>query len=137
MFYSFRVPLKGAILSRLASKWIVYLCLLILSTLSIAQNIHQENTLTLTSAIKRSLRENPSLKVFKFRQDSLDGQHQSQNLKPAYDVGFEAEKDRRPERIEGDLHGEERQGVGAAFARTDTGGGDGHCDIEKRPHNRE
>ena len=91
MFNYFRVPLKGALLSRLSSKPIFYISLLMLSPWSIAQNISEESTLTLSSAIKRTLEENPSLKVFRFRQTALDGQQQTSTLNPAYEIGFEAE----------------------------------------------
>jgi len=85
------------------SKWAIYLPLLIasLSVFSpIAHSISEgkgegnllaKNTLTLSSAIKRTLQNNPSLNVFKFRQSGLDGQLQSKRLRPAYDVGFEME----------------------------------------------
>ena len=50
-----------------------------------------ENTLTLASAIQRALKENPAFKVFTVRQKSLNGQQQTQDLAPAYQLGFEAE----------------------------------------------
>ena len=48
-------------------------------------------TLTLATAIKRTLAENPAFKVFTLRQASLDGQQQTQALAPGYQLGFEAE----------------------------------------------
>ena len=48
-------------------------------------------TLTLTTAIKRTLAENPAFKVFTLRQAALDGQQQTQALSPGYQLGFEAE----------------------------------------------
>ncbi|NQZ22975.1 MAG: TolC family protein [Colwellia sp.] len=99
MHYFTNVPAKGAKKSWLSSKLMIHLSAFILS-LSVfspmAQSINekkmlQEKTLTLSSAIKRTLKDNPALKVFKFRQSALDGQLQSQNLRPAYDVGFEME----------------------------------------------
>jgi len=100
MFYTFSVPLKSATLSQLSKKWIVVINLLVLSLstyspLSLAQSLDKATTegsiLTLSSAIKRTLKENPSLKVFKFRQGDLAGQLQSQGLKPGYEIGFEME----------------------------------------------
>ncbi|MFT4927134.1 MAG: cobalt-zinc-cadmium efflux system outer membrane protein, partial [Phenylobacterium sp.] len=51
----------------------------------------QASSLKLSDAIKRTLSEHPSLKVFKFRQAALDGQQQTQALTPAYEVAFEVE----------------------------------------------
>ncbi|NQZ25675.1 MAG: TolC family protein [Colwellia sp.] len=48
-------------------------------------------TLTLATAIKRTLAENPAFKVFTLRQAALDGQQQTQALAPGYQLGFEAE----------------------------------------------
>ena len=100
MFYTFHRPLRGAALSQLSKKWRVAIHLLVLSglaysPLSLAQSFNngvtKESRLTLSAAIKRTLKENPSLKVFKFRQDALTGQEQSQGLKPGYEIGFEME----------------------------------------------
>lgn len=55
------------------------------------KNTANKSLLTLSAAIKRTLKENPSLKVFKFRQDNLAGEQQTQSLTPAYELGFEME----------------------------------------------
>mgnify|MGYP000011004547 CR=1 FL=1 len=100
MFYNFSVPLKGTTLLQLSKKWIVVINLLTLSLwsyspLSLGQSLNKvtadENTLTLSSAIKRTLKDNPALKVFKFRQGVLEGQLQSQHLSPAFEIAFEME----------------------------------------------
>jgi len=53
--------------------------------------LHKANTLTLATAIKRTLAKNPTFNVFTLRQVSLDGQQQTQALAPAYQLGFEVE----------------------------------------------
>ncbi|MFT6897802.1 MAG: cobalt-zinc-cadmium efflux system outer membrane protein [Paraglaciecola sp.] len=50
-----------------------------------------EKLLTLSDAIRLALAENPSLKVFSFRDDALQGQLQTANLKPAYELGVATE----------------------------------------------
>jgi len=100
MFYISPVPLKDSMLPKLSKKRIAIFNLLALSfwlysPWSLAKNNNEatieKNTLTLSSAIKRTLKDNPALKVFKYRQNAITGQLQTQNLKKAYDVGFEME----------------------------------------------
>ena len=99
MHYFTNVPAKGAKKSWLSLKLMIHLPAIILSVWAfspMAESINknkllQEKTLTLASAIKRTLKDNPALKVFKFRQSALEGQLQSQNLRPSYDVGFDME----------------------------------------------
>lgn len=50
-----------------------------------------ENTLTLPQAIKRVMKENPSLKVFEFRQEALNGALTTASLRSAYELGLDAE----------------------------------------------
>lgn len=50
-----------------------------------------EKLLTLSDAIELSLAENPSLKVFSIRDVALQGQLQTANLKPAYELGVATE----------------------------------------------
>lgn len=50
-----------------------------------------EKLLTLSDAIRFSLAENPSLKVFSIRDVALQGQLQTANLKPAYELGVATE----------------------------------------------
>jgi len=64
---------------------------LLLGPSALAQEVKQPNTLTLGTAIKRTLAKNPALKVFTLRQVSLDGQHTTQALTPAYQLGVEVE----------------------------------------------
>ena len=78
-------------IARLTNHLVLCIAVLLLSPSVLAQKPEQENTLTLASAIKRSLAKNPTFKVFTLRQISLDGQQQTQALTPAYQLGFEVE----------------------------------------------
>ena len=74
---------------------VIGVALLLLSPNAIAQGNNpatdKPTTLTLATAIKRTLAENPAFKVFTLRQAALDGQQQTQALSPGYQLGFEAE----------------------------------------------
>ena len=74
---------------------VIGVALLLLSPNAIAQGNNpatdKPTTLTLATAIKRTLAENPAFKVFTLRQAALDGQQQTQALAPGYQLGFEAE----------------------------------------------
>ena len=48
-------------------------------------------TLSLQQAVKSTLNENPDLKVFAFRQDALNGQLQSAQLAPEYELSVSAD----------------------------------------------
>jgi len=50
-----------------------------------------DSSLTLSSAIQRTIDKNPSLKVFEFRDTSLQSAAEVARLLPAYEVGVEAE----------------------------------------------
>ena len=50
-----------------------------------------DSTITLTNAVQRSLSQNPSLKVFPYRYAALQGQAETAGLRPAYEMGFDAE----------------------------------------------
>lgn len=63
--------------------------LAVFSPLAHSKNVEQ--TLTLSSAIARTLEDNPQLKVFSFREQALLGKQQTQALKPRYELDFEAE----------------------------------------------
>jgi len=99
MHYFSNVPSKKANMSWLYSTKVFYLQLFILLCWAFSPLVHSKNELkrseqqhlTLSIAIERTLKDNPSLKVFKFRQNVLEGQLQSQGLSPAYEVGFEME----------------------------------------------
>ena len=75
----------------LATYLVICVTVLLLSPNVLAQEANQENTLTLATAISRTLAKNPALQVFKLRQSSLDGQQQTQALAPAYQLAFQAE----------------------------------------------
>ena len=99
MHYFSNVPLNISNMSWLNSTRGFYLQLFILLCWAFSPLVHSKNELkmseqqhlTLSIAIERTLKDNPSLKVFKFRQTVLEGQLQSQALSPAYEVGFEME----------------------------------------------
>ncbi|KGJ87572.1 TolC family protein [Colwellia psychrerythraea] len=99
MHYFSNVPLQITNISWLNATRGFYLQSFILLCWIFSSLVHSKNEiirpnqqpLTLSSAIKRTLKDNPSLKVFKFRQNALEGQLQSQGLRPAYEVGFEME----------------------------------------------
>ena len=63
---------------------------LILSTTAASAGT-SESTLSLSTALQRTLEQNPSLKVFQFRKEALVGSSFTANLKPAYEIGIEAE----------------------------------------------
>ena len=50
-----------------------------------------ENRLTLKDAMMRSIKQNPSLKVFEFRDMAFQGQLQTARLRPAYELDVETE----------------------------------------------
>jgi len=91
MFHTLNAPHNGANTLVIYWRWPIYLSLLVLSSWSLAQAEQLEHKLTLSSAIKHSLEQNPSLRVFEFRNIALRGQKEIANLRPAYEVGFEAE----------------------------------------------
>lgn len=77
--------------NRISLGKLVFIGLILGGQLSLAQAQVTNNTLTLNTAIKRTLEQNPSLKVFDFRNTALTGQLETANLKPAYELGLEAE----------------------------------------------
>lgn len=99
MHYFSNVPPKTINMSWLSSTRGFYLQLSILLCWVFSPLVHskdeiempEQQPLTLSLAIERTLKENPSLKVFKFRQSALEGQLQTQGLSPAYELGFEME----------------------------------------------
>jgi len=90
MFHTFDAPHIGANTLAMYQRWPIYLCLLILMSVP-AQAEQVEHTLELSSAIKRTLGQSPSLRIFEFRNMALKGQEETESLRPAYEVGFEAE----------------------------------------------
>lgn len=99
MHYFSNVPSNTSNISWLSSTRVFYLQLFILLCWAFSPLVHSKDemktlgqqSLTLSLAIERTLEDNPSLKVFKFRQNVLEGQLQTQGLSPAYEVGFEME----------------------------------------------
>ena len=84
-------PTTSARFKRISFSKLVFIGLILGGQLSLAQAEVTNNTLTLNTALKRALEQNPSLKVFDFRNTALSGQLETANLKPAYELGFEAE----------------------------------------------
>jgi outer membrane protein, heavy metal efflux system len=52
----------------------------------------QDKELNLSQALKLAIERNPTLKIFKFKDDGLVGEYQTANLKPQYELGVEAEQ---------------------------------------------
>jgi cobalt-zinc-cadmium efflux system outer membrane protein len=50
-----------------------------------------EPTIKLSTAVQRSLLQNPSLNVFPYRYAALKGQAETAQLRPAYELGFDSE----------------------------------------------
>ena len=96
MHYFINMPPKRSKKSTLALKRACYLPVFIITLWSfsfsaLSKNAENTLTLTLTSAIERTFKDNPQLKVFSFRQQALSGQQQTQALNPSYELGFEIE----------------------------------------------
>jgi cobalt-zinc-cadmium efflux system outer membrane protein len=84
-------PTAGSSFKRIGFKKLILLCLLIGWQISFAQAESTNNSITLNTALKHAIEQNPSLKVFDFRNTALNGQMEMANLKPVYELGFEAE----------------------------------------------
>lgn len=91
MFHTLNASHNGVSPHAICRSWTIYLSLLMLIPWASTQAEQVEHKLTLSSAIKYSLEQNPSLKVFEFRRIALRGQQETANLRPAYEMGFEAE----------------------------------------------
>lgn len=68
-----------------------YFCLVLALFTAESYAESTETSLTLPIAIQRTLEQNPTLKVFEFRQAALLGEIKTARLKPAYELEFEAE----------------------------------------------
>jgi len=88
MFSKIKLPVTRYMPTGLLFNLTLGSVLLMLSPLSVATNL-PEQKLTLKTAIKNTLEHNPSLKVFKFKQQILNGKKQVQSLKPGYELGFD------------------------------------------------
>lgn len=84
-------PTTSVRFKRISFRQLVFVGLILGGQISLAQAEATNNTLTLNTALKRALEQNPSLKVFDFRNTALTGQLETANLKPAYELGLEAE----------------------------------------------
>jgi len=91
MFNTLNTPHNGVNTLDIHWRWPLYLSLLMLIPWASTQAVEVERKLTLSSAIRLSLEQNPSLRVFELRRVAIKGQQETANLRPAYEVGFEAE----------------------------------------------
>ncbi len=84
-------------------KKLTLFCLLIVGQIYLvqAQAASITGSLTLDTALRRAIDENPSLKVFEFRNSALNGQMGTANLKPAFEIGIEAENFSGPDELNG------------------------------------
>jgi cobalt-zinc-cadmium efflux system outer membrane protein len=82
----FGVPFKRA-----PKIYLTLMCLLSAAQANLVYAASIDDKLTLTTAIKRSLEQNPSLKVFTLRDAALQGQIETAQLKPAYELDIETE----------------------------------------------
>jgi cobalt-zinc-cadmium efflux system outer membrane protein len=81
----------GVQFKRAPGIWLTLVCLLSSVQASSVLAASIGDKLTLTAAIKRSLEQNPSLKVFALRDAALQGQLKTAQLKPAYELDIETE----------------------------------------------
>ena len=89
---SFPHPKRLANSFRLSNRFgFVFLNLFVFSFSNLLLANTNENVLSLSTAIEQTLAQNPSLKVYNFRSAALTGQRETANLKPAYELGVEAE----------------------------------------------
>ena len=84
-------PTAGVLIKRISIKPLILIGLILSGQLSLAQAETTNLVLTLDTALKRALERNPSLRVFEFRNTALTGQLETADLKPAYQLGLEAE----------------------------------------------
>jgi len=91
MAIRFFMPTRFVWRTQHSFKKLVLLCLFFGWQVSFAHAEATNNSLTLNAALKRAIELNPSLKVFEFRNSALSGQMQIAALKPAYELGIDAE----------------------------------------------
>ena len=72
-------------------KKLVFVCFFFIWQISFVHAEVANNSITLNTALKRTIEQNPSLKVFEFRTAALNGQMKMAGLKPAYELGVEAD----------------------------------------------
>lgn len=91
MFSTYTTPMFCALARRALKNRCALFGLLFLTFSSVINATAVKPTVTLTEAVQRSLSQNPSLKVFPYRYAALTGQAEMAQLRPAYELGFEAE----------------------------------------------
>lgn len=91
MAISFCAPGIGVGNSHITFRKLIVFWLLFVGQLSPIYADTSINSLSLETALKRALAQNPSLKIYDFRNSALTGQLETANLKPAYELAVEAE----------------------------------------------
>jgi len=81
----------GMQIKRVPTIWLALLCFLSGIQATSAAETLLDDKLTLTAAIKRSLEQNPSLKVFSLREVGLQSQLETAKLSPAYELEVDTE----------------------------------------------
>jgi cobalt-zinc-cadmium efflux system outer membrane protein len=84
-------PILGAQTKRVPGIWLTLICCLTSFQVTSVVAASLDNKLTLTEAMNRSLEQNPSLKVFALRDVALQGQLETAQLNPAYELDIEIE----------------------------------------------
>lgn len=91
MLQFYTAPLYGAGSMCFVFKRIALLITFLIFSTTAASAEKSESTLSLSTAIQRTLEQNPSLKIYPFREEALAGSALTANMKPAYEIGVEAE----------------------------------------------
>ena len=91
MLILFSTPVESVRHIQRSFNKLILLCLLISWQIPLAQAEATNDSLTLNIALARALEQNPSLKVFDFRNSALSGQIETADLRPAYELSLEAE----------------------------------------------
>ena len=91
MAISIFAPTIGVRCLQSSFKKMMVIGLLFGGQVSVAQVEYADNALTLNAAIRRTIEQNPALKVFDLRETALNGQMETATLKPVYELEFEAE----------------------------------------------
>ncbi len=91
MLYLYQTPFSGARGSDLTLRWHLILGVIVLLFTVAARAESPQPSLSLTTALQQALELNPALQVYSFRGEALTGSAYTAQLRPGYEVGFEAE----------------------------------------------
>jgi cobalt-zinc-cadmium efflux system outer membrane protein len=91
MLHLYQAPLFGARSNGFPLRKSFFFGFIMLVSVIAARAESPEPALTLTTALQQALDLNPSLRVYPFRDEALAGSALTANLRPAVEVGFEAE----------------------------------------------